>query len=671
MDFSKFKIAVAGQFEKMRPHQLFRTGVAKDALWDAYLAAFPPGTNPIYRARTEYDCNCCKSFIRAVGNVVVIFEGKLVSIWGGPIGDPTYQAVADQMSALVKSKPIENIFLHSERHAGTDKTFEQATEKVVTWNHFFVNLPDGVVVDKDLAGPRLGEARAIHDVLARGLTEISAEAIQTVLELIAQNSLYRGEENRFVVASFDQVRSVFYLVAEQDRDAFIWSRATALPVAVSKIRNTAIGTLLVDLSGGMDIDQAVKSFEAKVAPTNYKRPSAVVTKGMVDAAKKQVDVLGLTSALERRYATLQDLTINNVLHANRSARPAMGATVFDAIAAQIPDRTPTLDRVEEVPIEKFVADILPKAQEIEIMFENQHSGNLVSLIAPQDPTAGMMFKWPNRFSWSYQGDLADSMKERVKQAGGAVAGDLCCRLGWFNFDDLDFHMREPGYEIFYRNKGQRSPSGGALDVDMNAGHGTTRQAVENIYYQSKEPMRDGTYVLQVHQFCQREAVDIGFEVEMDFMGAVHRFAYDRVVRQGELVPVAEFKYSKKDGLQILQSLPSTQAVKTHWGIQTQKFHRVNVLLQSPNCWDGHQVGNRHWFFMLDGCVNDGSARGFFNEFLKEDLTPHRKVIEIVGAKMRAAVSADQLSGLGFSSTQRASLLCCVSSAFTRTIKIVF
>lgn len=64
-------------------------------------------------------------------------------------------------------------------------------------------------------------------------------------------------------------------------------------------------------------------------------------------------------------------------------------------------------------------------------------------------------------------------------------------------------------------------------------------------------------------------------------------------------------------------------------------------------------------------------RGFYNEFLRSDLDQHRKVIEMVGARMKNEESERQLSGLGFSSTQRNSLLCRVSGSFARIIKILF
>ena len=58
-------------------------------------------------------------------------------------------------------------------------------------------------------------------------------------------------------------------------------------------------------------------------------------------------------------------------------------------------------------------------------------------------------------------------------------------------------------------------------------------------------------------------------------------------------------------------------------------------------------------------------------FLVEDLSQHRKVIEMVGSKMKTDLSDRQLSGLGFSSTQRNSLLCRVKGSFSRVIKILF
>ena len=75
--------------------------------------------------------------------------------------------------------------------------------------------------------------------------------------------------------------------------------------------------------------------------------------------------------------------------------------------------------------------------------------------------------------------------------------------------------------------------------------------------------------------------------------------------------------------------------------------------------------------MLDHCVNPNNTRGVYNEFLRGDLTPHRKVFELLGDKMKCATTDHQLSGLGFSSTKRDEIICKVSGSFNRTLKIKF
>ncbi len=75
--------------------------------------------------------------------------------------------------------------------------------------------------------------------------------------------------------------------------------------------------------------------------------------------------------------------------------------------------------------------------------------------------------------------------------------------------------------------------------------------------------------------------------------------------------------------------------------------------------------------MLDGCKNDQTARGFYNEFLRADLEPHRRTMELVGSKARTDETDDQMSGVGFSSTQRNSVILKVHGSFVRTIKVTF
>lgn len=701
MNFKALKTAVAAQFELMQKHPMFRVDIDKDTLWNTYLASFPEGSDPIYRKRTEHDCSCCKNFIRTIGNVVAIIDGKLVSVWDIRAKDePAYNVIVAALSKIVLERPIAKPFLHDSQSAGTNRNFEDLVDgKPRVWEHFFVTIPRTLVMPKAAIPSKLGEKCAARDSLHRALTgevtngmpmddeetdaesnkytgPIKMEAVDTIIDLIAQDSLYRGTDYKFQVTEFRKVLAQFNELPERERKNFAWEAASKLHDAVSKIRNSSIGKLLVDLSNpSMDMEVAIKKFDQKVAPSNFKRSKALVTPQMVASAKAKLEEMGLLSAVDgRRYATLHDISINNLLFADRDTRKVINGDVFDDLAASASSKIGRsdkwLDKVEEIGIEKFIQDVLPRAATIEVLFENLHSGNLVNLIAPSDPTAGKMFKWDNRFSWSYNGDVADSVRERVKKAGGNVTGDLCCRLAWDNSDDLDFHLVWGNRHIAFN---QRYMEGGQLDVDANGMNGIRENPVENIFFANERDLRSGvTYELFVHQYSLRNDKDEnGFTAEIDFKGDVKTFVFPRRLRPSEKVVVAKFTYSKAKGIEIIESLPSTTATKTVWNLPTQTFHKVKAVMLSPNYWDGQGIGNKHYFFMMEGCVNDSAARGFYNEFLKSELDPHRKVFEYVGNRVRTDLSTEQLSGIGFSSTQRNTLICRVKGSFSRVLKVKF
>ena len=92
-------------------------------------------------------------------------------------------------------------------------------------------------------------------------------------------------------------------------------------------------------------------------------------------------------------------------------------------------------------------------------------------------------------------------------------------------------------------------------------------------------------------------------------------------------------------------------------------------MNSPNHWSENKVGNKHLFFILDGCKNDEPVRGFFNEYLKPELNEHRKVLEVLGSKTKAVPTENQLSGLGFSETVRNEITVRVTGKINRVLKV--
>lgn len=675
--FKVFQQAVQKQFKAMctASDHIFEVEIIKDELWDTYLEAFAPGTNPIFRERTEHDCQCCRQFINHFGQFIVLKGSKRMTLWDLPeLVGTIYEPVALAMHALVMKQKIKDIFLGEFTTLGVAETFETNNTSAFQWNHFAVKLPERYLLkNKSLSKTTLGsyqsQLRANHDVLKRSLEEMNLDATQMAIDLIEENVLYRGEEHLQNLKDFLDVQHLMTTVAPKDLPDYYWQLSANFGFK-SRLRNSAIGTFLVNLSEGMGLDYAVKQYETITAPANYKRPKAIFTKKMLADAKEKLEEMGYLTALPRRYATMDDVTINNVIFANRDVKKSMD--VFDELAGTIPVTANPHDSID-ITMDDFVQNYVPNSDRIELLLENKHMGNMVSLTAPQDPDAKSMFKWDSAYSWAYVGDVADSIKARVKMAGGDVNGVLRCSLAWFNGDDLDIHINEPnGDYISYRRPTNRSSSA-HLDVDMNAGGRTNEtDPVENITWTDESLMQEGEYSLSVHQFAKRNSSKPGFEIEIEYNGEIFSYAYDQYVKQNETINVTKFNFSRKDGIKIVESLKSKVISKEVWNLSTMNFHDVTMLMHSPNHWDDKGVGNRHYFFMLQGCENPEASRGFFNEFLSDELTPHRKVLEALGAKMMAYPDPNQLSGVGFASTRRNEVVCRIHSGDAiQTVKIQF
>ena len=680
MSFIDFRTKLQEHFASMVEGavRLFTVDVDKDEMWNLYLDSFPAGTNEIYRERREHDCSCCRHFVKSVGNVVALKNGQVVSLWDIDINDTTYKPVAESLSAFIKSKIVTDVFFSKETNIGVDHNFELMSDgSSKKWEHFFIRLPAICVESRRSIGDVTGSFRDTRNVFKRSLDEISEESLMTVLELIAQKSLYRGEEWKSVLESFlTYKREYIALNTDNAKNIYAWEKSVSVGEAVGRIRNQSMGTLLVNLSEGMELDTAVRKYEQIVAPANYKRPKAIFTKKMLEDAQKTIEELGFMKSLGRRFANLDDITANNILFTNKdSAKRIAGATIFDEMKKDLSINPKKFSKVEEIGIESFVADVLPTATTVELLFEGKHTGNMMSLIAPQDKSAPSMFKWNNGFSWAYAGNIADSvMRENVKAAGGNVDGVLRFSIQWnddveYDGNDLDAHCIEPTkHEIFFGDKVDRS-TGGSLDVDII--HPTrNKAAVENITWSNKGKMPKGRYIFFVHCYSNRGG-RTGFNAEIEFDGQIYSFCYNKALRQGENVYVADVVFDG-ESFTIEDKLPAGVSNREVWGVQTNQFVPVSVICYSPNYWDEQNgIGNRHYFFILKDCVNPERPNGMFNEYLKEELLKHKRVFEALGSRMAVEDAVDQLSGVGFSSTKRSDVIVKVTGASERVLKIKF
>lgn len=651
-NFPKFAQAVESRFAELSKNELFLVDVERDELWAIYLGAFPAGTDPIFRVRTTHDGSYDRAFVRNAGHAVAIVNGKIETLWDLKGLPHPYDVVAAALDAHVRSKAIRSVLRTKESQVGHKPNIEYIDNKTYNFHHFYAPIdrkhrsssPDA---DRGKIATNLG-------VFKRGMEELSIDALNTVVDLINANSLYRGQEHAAAVSGFYRLKTDYQDAA--NKDVFLWANVNDRSAL---FRNTVIGTLVTDLSAGEDLESAVRKFESKVAPQNYKRPTALITPKMVEQAVGKLKELGLEGAVDRRFAKLSDVSVNNVLFVNNDVRGQMkdGLTglLMDAVKAQPVD----IKHAEEITIQDFFDHKLPLASSIDLLVENRHLGNFMSLTAPTHDSTGRLFKWDNDFAWSYDGDVTDSIKQRVKAAGGNIDATMRISLAWFNTDDLDLHVTMPGghSEIYYGNK---RVGNGHLDVDMNVS-GLVRDPVENVAFTGK--LVDGVYHVEIHQFTRREGVDVGFALEVEYGGVVQQFSYPRQFSRREiraLQVIVEGGAVKM--IKACKEMVGGSQSKDKWGVKTETLVPVNTLLASPNHWDGQEIGNKHWFFILKDCVNPDQARGIYNEFLRGELEPHRKVFEILGAKTKTPKATEQLSGLGFSSTRQDTAVVVVKGA---------
>lgn len=686
-DFKKFRALLQDHFNEMvkSENPLFITDADEDELYNLYLDSFPAGTNELFRKRREYDCSCCRRFVKNIGKLVAFDDGKMITVWDFDAKSAKYQPVVDALDDYVKSRTIVNPYFVSRNMIGSGNMFgtemnyeyDENHKDVHTWDHFAVKIPQRFVVLSDDVATKMAQWRDSANVYKRSLEELTMDAVDTVLELIAQNSLYRGKEFENAVKVFKTNKIEYDNTPTENKAAYVWLAPAWSDMGQLRIRNTAIGTLLVNLSEGMNVDAAVTAFEKVVAPANYKRPKAIFTKKMLEDAQKTVTELGYMSSLGRRFATLDDITANNILFCNRDAAPRIaGATnPFEAMAKTVAIDPKKFGRAEEISIDKFIKNVLPTATGLELFMENRFSKNMMSLIAPQDKSAPSMFKWPNGFSWAYTGNMADSdIRENVKAAGGKVDGVLRFSIQWndvpceLDENDEDAHCIEPDKNHIYFSNKWHPRTDGRLDVDIihpNQG----KAAVENITWPDIERMKEGEYSFYVNCFTSRGG-KTGFRAEIEFDGNIYSFNYDKPLHQGQNVSVA--KVTLKNGkFSIKELLPSSTSTREIWGVNSNQFVPVSVAMYSPNYWDEQTGnGNRHYFFMLKDCVNPEKPNGFYNEFLKAELLQHKRVFEALGSQMAVQSVDDQLSGVGFSETKHDSFIVKIQGATERVLKVV-
>ena len=685
MDFTTFRNEMQSNFASMLLlDNLFFVTVDRDSLWDTWISSFPQ------EQRQEHNCNACRSFVKNYGAIVSIKpDYSLWSIWDFHTSNKHWQVVVDSMCDLVYCTTVRDTFIAESKDLGfasnTQSIKDPETQKIIdvhTWQHLHLTVPAKYKLGRGVTsvGAALGAARDPRNVLGRALQEFSTQDVEIVLDLIAQGSLYRGEEFKSALESLLQLQQEYQTLTDLQKPNFTWVKAPQVGY-VAKIRNHAIGTLLIDISRDVDLMVALRKYDSIMAPSNYKRTTTEATLKQKKEAEAFVTEQGYMPSLARRYARMDDITADKLLWSNRDSS-VVSDSPFAALLKESPVNPKSFAHVEEITLDNFIANVLPRASTLEVFLENKHANNLMSLITAVNKDAPALAPWGHE-TWYYKGDVTDALKQTVEKRGGSVVGELRFSIEWNNKGDnnvdLDAHSTLAGEHIYFSSfkKPSVSPFSGQLDIDITQPNNPVQvpkgePAVENIAYQNLLSVPDNSpFEFSVYNFASSTS-NGGFRAQIEYKGEIYNYSYDKNLRGNQSIVVAKGVLSKTSGLQFTQSLEAstTTASREVWGLHTNTWQKVTTAMLSPNFWDDFTIGNKHFFMFVAEAKNDDPlVRGFYNEFLIPALQPHRKTFETLGRYVTVPPSDQQLSGIGFSSTVRADFLVRVTGASQRVLRV--
>lgn len=673
--------AMNEHFKKMtQSHKpLYRVNCTGDELWSKYIEGFQP--DPIFRDpnSSTHNCNMCKHFITHYGNIVSLNDDNtFTSIFDFEIPKTEkeeYEKSILAMRELIHKSKVDNLFVVTRdsiarsnydtcaikdyQHLGLSKNVKRYTKEeaekfgvvkpnqIVTFNHMYLAIPAVYIKNTyESIATITTKEKAKKNSLEKSLNEFTIETIELIIDLIEQQSILNGESQLGKLRAFLELSKKYSQVPEKQRNVWLWKQAQTFQYC--HIRGEVIGTLLADIQSGMDITEACRAWNKKVDPANYMKAQAPITKMQIKNAQEFTEKNGYTESFTRRCATMADIEASEILHIhNGEVKPV---SIFDAVkTTETSINSNKFNNLREISIEEFMQKILPDCNSLEAYFDNKHKNNLVTLITANQKDSKPIFKWGNNFSWTYTGNLAGKslIAKAVKNAGGFVDAPLRFSIMW-NEDgrsivDLDAHVVEPkGEEIYYGHKHSYKTLG-QLDVDMIRPHSV---GVENIYWNDMSKLVDGKYRFYVHNYDGGNTTGVKAEIAVN--GSVYTYQINENFKGSRDIAYITIKNGNIESIE--HCAPVVDAIgEKVYDLTTGQFHQVNLVCLSPNYWKDN-VGNKHYFFFLEGCKSPEKLRGFHNEFLNSDLTPHRKVLDVLAHTMQVESTDGQLSGLGFNST---------------------
>lgn len=409
---------------------LFTTAI--DNLYDIFLENLPA------EARQHYNCRACRHFVNRYGSLVTIDDEGYIHpvMWYGMVPEFFHNSIIEIRKAITNSK-VDGVFLTSEKRLGVAKTG--------VWNHMAVDITKDRIHRNRIHNEWQVMAQKKQDylMLMSALTKYKQSTIETAVNLLRSNTIYRSEKVLGIAEWFLDVKTTVETLKGKQKSNYIWKKSATAPAGFCHVSSSMIGTLLDDIEDGMGIDMVKSRFESKMNPLKYQRPQVAPAAQNVARAEEIVAKLGIANSLKRRFARLEEL---NLLWKPREVKTkaSVGTGVFAGIKTKEETRTKPRSHLiakgGTMTWDKFQRTVLPNANKIELYIP-YNTESYAAMVTAEDPSAPPIIQWDseenrNPLSWYlYSGGSYPTQWNLPRNGWSEVTGIT-----------LQPNLWQPGYE---------------------------------------------------------------------------------------------------------------------------------------------------------------------------------------------------------------------------------
>jgi hypothetical protein len=422
---------------------LFKTDIDPDLLWDMYIQSIESIAGADVARRLN--CHVCKSFIRKFGPIVKIEEdGELTPIlWSwtsnddGPLST-TFKLINNHM----KNAKITSLWTSDLAEIGMSSNVSKTTG--VTWTHLSATLPPHLYVHGVTlysADQLMAKSRQRFSTLMNnetGIHRIKLSTFETAVKLFESHSLNRSDQ--FVDVARFHANSKKAIVGSRRVGNQIWRELMSRPEGWENVNSTAIGKLYSWIESSWTLESIKHTWNTMVSGDNYQRPTELPSEGTIAQAEEVIAKLGLESALERRYARLEEIRcLWKPKEGVVAARETKGGIFSSLKAKNSNHNTPVVYNVDPKHItwERFAEKIMIDADKIE--FLTVPMGNYAGMTTAEHADSRPILKW-------------DKMEDRYPISGYLYAkgsSPAVWSLPVTSFVNVTGIARLPGHEETY------------------------------------------------------------------------------------------------------------------------------------------------------------------------------------------------------------------------------